>query len=57
LIVVAIVVLGAAAAGGIGAARSRRQREYERGPDGAVIIHVDARPADRASADDEMPVA
>lgn len=57
LIVLAIVVLGAVAAGGIGAARSRRQREYERGPDGAVIIHVDARPADRAPADDELPVA
>jgi hypothetical protein len=55
--VLAIMALGVVLAGGVGAARSRRQREYERGPDGAVIIHVDARPADRAPADDELPVA
>jgi hypothetical protein len=57
LIVLAIAVLGAVAAGGAGAARSRRQRQFERGPDGAVIIHVDARPPDRSPADDELPVA
>jgi hypothetical protein len=55
--VLAIAVLGAVAAGGAGAARSRRQRQFERGPDGAVIIHVDARPPDRSPADDELPVA
>ncbi len=58
----AIAALGVLAAGGVGAARSRRRRDYLRGPDGAVIIHVDARPADRVPADrvpadDELPVA
>jgi hypothetical protein len=57
LVVLAILALGVVLAGGVGAARSRRHRDYERGPDGAAIIHVDARPADRASADDELPVA
>jgi hypothetical protein len=57
LIVLAIAALGVVAAGVVGAARSRRHRDYVRGPDGAVIIHVDARPADRAPADDELPVA
>lgn len=57
LIVLAIMALGVVLAGGVGAAKSRRQHEYERGPDGAVIIHVDARPTDRAPADDELPVA
>jgi hypothetical protein len=57
LIVLSIAALGVVAGGGVRAARSRRQRDYVRGPDGAVIIHVDARPADRAPADDELPVA
>jgi hypothetical protein len=57
LIVLSIAALGVVAAGGVGAARSRRQRDYPRTPDGAVIIHVDARPAARAPADDELPVA
>ena len=57
LIVLAIAALSVVLAGGVSAARSRRHRDYERAPDGAVIIHVDARPVDRASADDELPVA
>jgi hypothetical protein len=57
LIVLSIAALGVVAVGGARAARSRRHRDYVRGPDGAVIIHVDARPPDRAPADDELPVA
>jgi hypothetical protein len=57
LIALSVAALGVVAAGGVGAARSRRRRDYPRGPDGAVIIHVDARPAHRAPADDELPVA
>jgi hypothetical protein len=56
-IVLAIVALGLVAAGGAALARSRRRPDCARGPDGAAIIYVDARPTDRASADDELPVA
>jgi hypothetical protein len=57
LIVLSVAALGVVAAGGVRAARSRRHQDYVRGPDGAVIIHVDARSPDRAPADDELPVA
>jgi MYXO-CTERM domain-containing protein len=56
-ILVSIAALGVVAAGGAGAARRRRHPDYARGPDGTAIIHVDARPTDRATADDDVPVA
>lgn len=56
-IVLSIIALGLVAAGGAALARSRRRPDHARGPDGAAIIYVDARPNDRASADDELPVA
>jgi hypothetical protein len=55
-ILVAVAALGVVAASGARVARSRRHPDYVRGPDGAAIIHVDARPTDRATADDELPV-
>jgi hypothetical protein len=57
LIVLSIAALCVVATSGVGAVRSRRRGDYPRGPDGAVIIHVDARPADRTPSDDELPVA
>jgi hypothetical protein len=57
LIVVAIAALGVVAASGARAAKRRRHRDFPRGPDGAAIIHVDARATDRATSDDELPVA
>jgi hypothetical protein len=57
LILLSIAALGVVAAGGATAARSRRHPDYARGPDGAAIIHVDARAPDAAPADDELPVA
>jgi hypothetical protein len=56
-ILLSIAALVAVAVGGAGAVRSRRHPDYARGPDGAAIVHVDARPTERASADDELPVA
>jgi hypothetical protein len=57
VILLSIAALGVVAMGAAGAARSRRHPDYPRSPDGAVIIHVDARPTDRTPADDELPVA
>jgi hypothetical protein len=57
VILLSIAALGAVTAGGVRTARSRRHPDYVRGPDGSAIIHVDARPNDRALADDELPVA
>ncbi len=57
VILLSIAALGVVAAGWAGAARSRRHPDYARGPDGAAIIHVDARPTNPASADGELPVA
>jgi hypothetical protein len=57
IILLSIAALGVVAAGAAGAARARRHPGYVRAPDGTAIIHVDARPSDRTSADDELPVA
>jgi hypothetical protein len=58
VILVSIAALGVVAMSAVRAARSRRHPDYARGPDGAAIIHVDARPTDRATAEDEeLPVA
>lgn len=56
IILLSLAALGVVAVGA-GAARARRHPRYVRGPDGVAIIHVDARPTDRTSADDELPVA
>jgi hypothetical protein len=57
VILLSIAALGVVAASGAEAVRSRRHPDYARGPDGAAIIHVDARPTDRASADHQLPVS
>jgi hypothetical protein len=57
VILLSIAALGVVAAGGARAARSRRHAGYPRRSDGAAVIYVDARPADREPADDELPVA
>jgi hypothetical protein len=57
LILLSIAAAGVVVAGVAAAMRSRSHPDYARGPDGAAIIHVDARAADRVSADGELPVA
>jgi hypothetical protein len=57
LILLSIAALGVVAAGGARAAKSRRHPDYARGPDGAAIIHVDARTTGRAPADDEQVIS
>ena len=57
LVLIIAAVAAVAAAGVTRLARSRRHPKYMRGPDGAVLIHVDARDNQRARADDELPVA
>lgn len=56
LVVLAIAALGMLAAG-VAAARSRRHPTYDRTPDGAIVIHVDARHADGALDEEGLPVA
>ncbi|HJS95006.1 MAG TPA: hypothetical protein VJ741_12140 [Solirubrobacteraceae bacterium] len=57
ILLVSIAALGVIAAGGTRVIRTRRHPDYARGPDGAAIIHVDARPNVRTPSDDELPVA
>jgi hypothetical protein len=57
VILLSIAAVGIVAASLAGAARCRRHPDYASGADRAAIIHVDARPTDRAPADDELPVA
>jgi len=57
LIVLSIAALGLVAAGGIGVARSGRQPDSDRSPDGAPVIDLDRQHADRGHADEELPVA
>jgi hypothetical protein len=56
-IVLSIVALGMVTAAGAGVARSRRRPDYDRGPDGAAVIYVNARHPDGAPADEDAPVA
>jgi hypothetical protein len=57
LILMLIAAVGLTAAGGAAALRRKRRLNYDRAPDGSVIIHVDARPPEGMPDDHELPVA
>jgi len=57
LIVLSTAALGMVAVAGGRVARSRHPAGYDRSPDGAAVINIDAQHADGAPADQDMSVA